>query len=408
MNILIIGGSGNAPSANSVCVRNMAQEFISQGHKVWNLAVGDEFVTKAGDIGGAELWQIPGGWYAKYTKFVEQRPTVFRIISFKLVSLIRHMFLLLIFPMTDPLRSWKVLKKAKVLVRDNDISLVVSIYNSYENIYSGMKLKGLYKDKLKVVSYHLDLRTSNTNTYAAVRKYVYHHALSSIVKESKVVDKILIPYSGQTDMEQVQGVKKDKIKYVGFPIFIEKVDSVSYKLPFDKGAINISYIGTLSLENRNPYYILTLLEKVSNKINRKIIVHFWGKIGGLENVLEKSSVAVYHGTVDNQFARYILDSSDLLLNIGNTLSYNMLPSKVFGLFATGKPIINVITHPQDASLLYFKRYNNSIDLKEYCPSTEDVIKLAIGIENKLVQPLRDVNGLFDDFKPETICEEILK
>ena len=56
MNILIIGGSGNAPSANSVCVRNMAQEFIRKGHKVWNLAAWDICVTKPGDIGGAELW----------------------------------------------------------------------------------------------------------------------------------------------------------------------------------------------------------------------------------------------------------------------------------------------------------------------------------------------------------------
>lgn len=407
MRILIIGGSGNAPSANSVCVRNMAREFVSQGHKVWNLAAGDECVTKAGDIGGAELWQIPEGWYAKFTKRAVKRPTVLRIIYFKLVSLIRHLVLMVIFPMTDPLRSWEVLKKAKVLVKDNDINIVVAIYNGYENIYSGMKLKRMFKDKLKVVSYHLDLRTSNTNTSQAVRKYVYQHALASIVKENKVVDKILIPYSGQTDMEQIQGVKIKKIKYVGFPVFIEG-DRESCKLSFDKGAINISYIGTLSSENRNPCYVLTLLEKVSNKINKKIIVHFWGNVSGLENELKKSPVAIYHGTVDNKYARYILDSSDFLLNIGNTLTYNMLPSKVFGLFATGKPIINVINHPQDACLPFFERYNHSIDLKGYCPSHEDFTKLGEGIIKMLDQPLRVVNGMFDDFKPRTICEEILR
>lgn len=408
MNILIIGGRGNAPSANSVCVRNMAREFISQGHKVWNLASGDECVTRPGVIGGAELWQIPGGWYEIFTKRTEQHPTTFRLICFKIVSLIRHLALVLIFPMTDPVRSWKLLKKANDLVKDNDISLVVAIFNSYENIYSAMKLKRLYKDKMKVVSYHLDLRTSNGNTSAAVRKYVYRHVQSSIVKESEIVDKILIPYSGRIDIERMQGIKREKIKYVGFPVFIEKGGLESIILPFDKRVINISYIGSLSPENRNPFYVLSLLEKVSDKIEQKIMVHFWGGCAGLEDILAKSPVAIYHGTIENQFVRYILDSSDFLLNIGNTLTYNMMPSKVFGLFATGKPIINVINHPQDACLPFFKRYNHSIDLKEYCHSHEDFINLYDGIQNMLGQPLRDVNGLFDDFKPDTICREILQ
>lgn len=408
MNILIIGGSGNAPSANSVCVRNMAQEFIRQGHKVWNLAAGDDCVNKPGDIGGAELWQIPEGWYGRYAKRILLHPSPLKRLFFKVVSAIRHLLLLFSFPITEPLRSRRLLNKARALVKEHNITLVVAIYNCYENIYSGMMLKKQYKDRIKVVSYHLDLRTANTNTSAAVRNYVHRHALRSMVEESRVVDNILIPYSGQSDAEKVEGILMDKLLFVGFPVFINEGPVEKCELPFEKGVINISYIGTLSKDNRNPRYVLKLLEQVVVQTGQKVMVHFWGNVGDAKITLEDSSIATYHGTIENRYVRFIMDNSDFLLNIGNTIAYDMLPSKVFGIFATGKPIINVITHPLDATLTYFERYNHSINLKEYSPSSEDVKILADGMKRMMDKPLRETTGLFEDFKPKTICDVILK
>lgn len=407
MNILIIGGSGNAPSANSVCVRNMAQEFIRRGHKVWNLASGDECVSKPGEIGGAELWQVPETWYSEYAKRVSHKPTRLRMLCFKVVSAMRHLLLLITFPMAEPSRSRKVLRRARELVRKNDIRLVVAINNGYSNIWSGMMLKRQYKEDIKVVSYHLDLRTANVNTSAAVRNYVKKHALKSMVEESRVVDRILIPYSGKEDAEQVEGIALEKLHFVGFPVFIEEGKGEPCDLPFEEDVINISYIGTLSLDNRDPRYVLSLLEQVAAQTGRKVMVHVWGNVGEMENSLYESPVAIYHGTVENRYVHYIQENSDFLLNIGNAIAYSMLPSKVFGLFATGKPIINVITHPKDATLPFFERYNHSIDIREYCRSVEDANMLAKAMVQMLNTPPCDAVGLFDDFTPETICEEIL-
>ena len=407
MNILIIGGSGNAPSANSVCVRNMARVFVSRGHKVWNLASGEECIKKPGNIGGAELWQIPRTWYAKFAKSTKQNPTFLKVLFFKIISALRHLILLFIYPTAEPIRSIKVFKKARRLVQDNNIHLVLSIYNNYTNIYCGMMLKRMYRDKIKSVSYHLDLRTENINASAAVRNYVHKHAMKSIVEESNVVDRILIPYSGQSDAERVKDIALNKIVFVGFPVFINEGNEETCKLPFDSGFINISYIGTLSKENRNPRYFLSLLSSIAEQTDIKLMVHFWGKTGGLETILNESPVATYHGTVENQYVRYILDHSDFVLNIGNAIAYNMLPSKIFGIFATGKPIINMITHPKDATRPYFERYNHSIDINEYSMSKDDANTLAAGILKMKNLPLRDVTGLFDDFKPETICDFIL-
>lgn len=407
MNILIIGGSGKAPGANSVCVRNMAQEFMVQGHRVWNISDGEDYVREPGDMDGVTLWQVPEGFYGKLLKEVTANPILFRRIWLKVVGVIRHLLLLPLYPITEPGRTLKVVKRAKKIVKENDITLVIAIYNGFANIYAGMKLKKMYGAKLKVVSYHLDLRTASVNNSALVRQYIHRHALQSLVKESQIVDKMLIPYSGKEETEKVKGLEKEKIIYVGFPVYVSDGEVKECELPFDDETINISYIGTLSEDNRNPRYVLGLLEQVSNMMSRKIMVHVWGDAGGMDAELNASPIACYHGKIDNRYVRYIMNKSDFLLNMGNAVAYDMLPSKVFGMFATGKPIINVITHPKDATLPFFEKYNHSINIKEYKKEEQKTSKVKEELELLNRTALHNTDGMFDDFKPETICNIIL-
>lgn len=408
MNILIVGGSLPYSGANSVCVRNLSLAFKSLGHQVWNIAEGDNYTDAPFDMDGIKVWHVPEEYYGRLLKNITAHPTIVGRMWLKIISVIRHLLLLPLYPVTEPKRTRNLYHLAKKIVEECAIDLVIAIHNSYANISTGMRLKKKYAERLKVVSYHLDLRTASVNSSSSVRQYIHRHALKSLVEECNIVDKMLIPYSGQKDIEVVDGIQKSKIQYVGFPVFTNEGTSEAFDLPFDKDSINISYIGTLSADNRNPQYILKLLESVSKRINRRILVHIWGDTGELWPLLNESAVAKYHGTVDNRFARYIMDNSDFLLNIGNAIAYNMLPSKVFGMFATGKPIINVINHPEDASLSFFKRYNNSIDIVEYDKSVDNEEILENGIRKTSQTSLSDTEGLFDDFKPSYICEIILE
>ncbi|MBQ8603961.1 MAG: hypothetical protein IJ410_03850, partial [Oscillospiraceae bacterium] len=55
---------------------------------------------------------------------------------------------------------------------------------------------------------------------------------------------------------------------------------------------------------------------------------------------------------------------DMLLNIGNAIS-NMVPSKIFDYFATGKPIVNVQKIDNAPDVEYFEKYPLQITLPEY-------------------------------------------
>lgn len=396
MNVLFIGGNGSNANANTVCVNNMADEMRRCGHDVWVLALGDE------------PGQIPDTYFGKLKIRAANNSKLWMRLWFKLVSIIRHITLLPFYPDVAPCRSRKVAKAAEKIVQNNDIKLVIAIFNVYENIFAGIRLKKKYGQNITVVTYHLDLRTSSVNPSKIVRDYIYRHALASLIEENRTVDKMLIPYSGKNDVEQLAGMDMNKVHFVGFPVFIKENAAEKCELPFEKGAINITYIGSLSSDNRNPKYILSLLEQITDKLGRKVLVHCWGDAADVKQILEDSPVARYHGKIDNRYVRYIMENSDLLLNIGNAVTYTMLPSKVFGMFATGKPIINVIMHPQDAIQPYFEMYHHSIDIREYQKNQADSELLANGISEMLNASLRDTKGLFDDFTPEAICKIIME
>lgn len=408
MNILFIGGYGNGTDANSVCIRNMANEMMTIGHKVWILAMGNDYVHTSAQQDGVTLWELPMDYYRRLTARVTSSGNRMLRLWFKLVSLFRHVALLAYYPNTSPVRSRKLAAKAKALVKENNINVVVTIFNPFDNIYAGLKVKEAFGDNVKVVSYHLDLRTASINPSERVRNYISKHAQASLVEESKTVDKVLIPYSGQKEAEQVVGINKEKLKFVGFPMYIKNTDRVALELPFEKNTVNISYIGSVSRENRDPNYVLSLLERVAEKTGERIRVHFWGDMGDMEETIKGSSIAAYHGMMENRFSRYVMEESDFLLNIGNAIAFDMLPSKVFGMFATGKPIINVIKHPKDATIPFFERYAYSIDIKEFENCANDAERLAEGMTKLKMKTPHDVDSLFDGFTPATICDIILK
>ena len=407
MNILIIGGNGDSPLPNSVCIKNLVKVFISKGYNVWVLAGGDKYIKSAGNLEGAELWQIPADLYSRLTDYSIKHPSFIIRLVYQLVSVIRHLILLVFFPTTNPLRSRKLIKKAKKLVKQNNINLVLTTFVYYENIKAGLVIKKEYKDDIKVISYHLDLRTASANSNRIIRNFIRKRALHSIIKESRIVDRILVPYSGKSDIESINGIKQDQIEFVGFPVFVKPETCDICSLPFKGDEISISYVGSLSYENRNPLQFLSLLEKASEVLGQKIKVYFWGNLGGMESSVDKSPVASYQGIIENRFSHYIIHESDFLLNVGNRITYDMMPSKIFGMFATGKPIINLIFNPYDATIPYFEKYGHSINLSMFDETQDKVKILKEGLSSLFQSPLTDCSNSFNDYKPSVIGDIIL-
>lgn len=412
MNILLLESRRDIPSAITICMDNLADEFKSMGYEVWTISRSKSGVKYLGSSEGIHRYNVKYDLYNSILEFKASHSGFLASLIFMAVSLIRHLLFFPIFPNVAPLSSERVYRLANRIVSQNEIDLVVCPYHPYENIYTALKLKNKYGDKLRVVTYHLDLRTVTGNKNGLVRNYVKKRVYSSLVKENKVVDKVLVPYTGREEMESIKELNQNKIEYLGFPVFVPITGQEEQcETPYEKDIINIAYIGTLATDNRPPQYILKLIEKVQADSNLNVMIHFWGGFegSGLAEILESSPVAKYHGKLDKKYANYMMSQSDFVLNIGNKTTPHMLPSKVFSVFALGKPIISVINNPDDASIPYLEKYGNIVEIKAYENDFDNDVKMLI---NKLSKTFKidhnTISKKFVGFTPAYNCDVILK
>ena len=159
----------------------------------------------------------------------------------------------------------------------------------------------------------------------------------------------------------------DKITGVDFPVLVKKTPG-DLKIPFDfsKDNINILFCGTMDDGFRNPDFVLSNFEEIF-KIDSSVKVHFLGPQQGVKVTqwAEKYPDNIFvHPGVKNDIAVSTTYKADILLNIGNSIS-NMVPSKIFDYFATGKPIVNVQKIENSPDMEYFEKYPLQFTLKEY-------------------------------------------
>lgn len=411
MRVLLLESRRDVPSAITICMDNLADEFKSRGYEVWTISCSKSREKYLGSTEGIHRYNVKHDLYKSMLEYKASHSGILASLIFKAVSLIRHFLFFPIYPNVAPFSSKRVYKLANRIVAQNGIDLVVCPYHPYENIYTALKLKNKYGDKLRVVTYHLDLRTVTGSKNGVVRNYVKKRAYSSLIKENQIVDKVLVPHTGRTEMESIKELNQDKIEYLGFPVFIPFTGREEQcETPYEKDIINIAYIGTLATDNRPPQYILKLIEKVHEVSGLNVMIHFWGGFegSGLAEVLGSSPVAKYHGRLDKKYANYMMSQSDFVLNIGNKTTPHMLPSKVFSVFALGKPIICVINNPEDTSIPYLQKYGNIIEIKAYENNIDNDVKMLIEkLSNPLVIDHNTMKRKFIDFTPAYNCDVIL-
>lgn len=409
MNILIscVYYSDNY-NANGICTKNLAREMLARGHNVWIISSCDSLVCDYELVDGIKVYYIASEDYIRKLKDFRVGKGVILSLRYVIYRVLRNIKLLFVFPNNSPIRSKKVLSLAERLIELNDIDLYIGTYRPYESLYTGIKLKHKYGNSLKVVSYHLDLLSSIVDRKGLTAWIMRRKAHNAINREISLVDKILVP----ENCGYIKNKLTSKIASVGFPLYVKNDVVSSSGVEFKNDEISVVYIGSLDKDNRNPQIAVTLIENISIKINKPIVLHVWGQLWDAEtnNILLKSNNVVYHGLIDNVFVQDILQKSDCLLNISNKLTYNFLPSKIFQYFAIGKPIINIVQNNKDCSLPYFEKYKRSYNIFSYkqVEAQMDLFEQFIVDCNLCYSSPSQPNDTdFECFTPSYICDVIL-
>lgn len=400
-------GYYNKHGANSTCARNIAAELVKRGNRVVVLSDLAQDYPKHGTDDGVEVYRIKASLIERIQRKAEKYDNSAIRKLFRLLFFFRSIIAAIFYPNIEPIHSARVYYAAKKLHDIYRFDGVVAFYRPYDSIRASILLKKKYHSALKIVTYHLDLLSSPSNANKHVVKYKIKRAASAFDRELCLCDKVLLPNSARERIE----TSNEIIAFLDFPLFVSQdAKQQCCKFTFPENTINLAYAGLLGDGNRNPLQFISALEKLPKIRNRKVILHIWGGLEGKETVaaVQNSSVVVYHGIAESGEVPGILASADFLLNISNKIVYQMVPSKIFQLFAANKPIINVVQHENDAALPYFERTSCTLNLKAYEDGIDAPGLIKDFIDRNYGAEVRNQEELFIESTPEYAVDLIEK
>ena len=104
------------------------------------------------------------------------------------------------------------------------------------------------------------------------------------------------------------------------------------------------------------------------------------------------------------------DRADVLVSLGNACD-NQLPSKLFGYFGTGKPVLHLAVSKADPALPYLARYPLALVLH----AEDGVTPAAASALGRWLHevcgrrlPFAEVAALYPEFTPEYVANEFLR
>ena len=168
---------------------------------------------------------------------------------------------------------------------------------------------------------------------------------------------------------------------------------------------NIVYIGSLDIRNRSVQPAINWLRLLNQESKKKYVLHIWGALADADTqiIIEKNKDLIeYHGMLENSKVKAVMSEADLLLNISNLLLYKLLPSKIFTMFSTGKPIVNIVNNMEDCALPYFRKYDNVLSINSKC------IDIMESNPQHLIGRKVNADEFFIDYTPSVISNKLLK
>lgn len=388
-------------SANGICIYNIAKQHIERGDSVFCICQKGDEKKNFEIIDGINVYRVEDSWFAHFYKRNANKRGFSRLV-YKLVHSLRNVCLIPFYPNVSPKRSKKVFKLADKLIRENDIDTVIGAFRPYEAIYTVHKLKKKYNEKLKCVSYYLDPLWQKKNVKLG-KNFYDKRSQSAQRKDLTLLDAVILPIKCKDDFEGTYGIHNN-VGYVDFPLYVkENVEECEFE--FDKSEISLAYVGSLDKSNRNPEALLRALREIKKEgINIKL--HIWGTVSDAKEIISSySDVAQYNGYIDYGYVKSLLCKADCLVSVSNKVVYDMVPSKIFQLFSTEKPIINLLSNEKDVSTEYFERYGDVCTLKAY-GDTDSFAEQIKEFLNRQNCERTNVDTLFAENTPAFVIDKI--
>ncbi len=351
------------PDASGRIVYTLVQELIRQGHCVDVIAKDEQ--SNITDNGQETVYWLKNSAWERLCKKVSSADCrCADKLVFKLVAGLRKAimaFKLRRFPNVETGFTRKAVKLYEKTLSNNRYDLVIGFFRPFSCFDIAMKISQRCHSSKCVCCYFDMVEDKHCPSFMPLRLYK-----RLIAKGDRRVfaqsEYIMLPSAAKQVENPLYSQYGDKIVYYDFPTFIvDDTDAApDVRVEKNKDTLKFVYAGTLSVKYRNPGRMLDVLNGIAGLAPEKMFqldIFGGGDVAELINsyIPQDNFKINYHGRVEKSIVMAYEREPDVLLNIMNAYA-TMVPSKIFGLFASGKPLLNFMTKSDDSSLKYIEQY----------------------------------------------------
>lgn len=350
------------PDPSGQIVRTLAEQLKKQGHYV-DVIARDKSFHITDQKNGSVFWLKINAWERLYKRVNEAAcPKIIKFV-YKLATWMRKIILAINihnFPNVEKKLTRNTVKLYQKSLSKNDYDIVIGFFRPYSCLEAAVEI-AKKTSRAKCVACYFDLvedKSCPSFMPLALYKKLIDRGDRYIFE---CCDNVMLPKAAKRKPNMLHDEYSKKIIFYEFPTFIcNDTEEIATETIENKETIKFIFAGTLSKAKRNPLRLLNLLNNVAKRNNQTIFqLDIFGGGDCFELINDYQRVGNFviniHGKVSKEKVKKYEQGSDFLINIMNQYS-TLVPSKIFELFSTGKPIINVMTNSDDGSMEYFDKY----------------------------------------------------
>lgn len=345
-------------NANGLCIHRIGKAMQKQGYEVHVIAYLEDGLRVEEEIEGIQVHRVKPMFFYKMRAYYYKHGDSWKgKICWKLAVFGRRIKKILFmpwYPLVSPSVAKRYTKEVKRIANQYNICNIVAGYNPIESIYAAKELTRY--SKYKVIAYFMDTFTLTEN--AQKSRFIFCMGRRWERKIYESVDAIAnFPTYKQFFASEAYEKYREKMLYAGVPVdFDEFQEDTGDKEHYHQNQkINLLYTGGLTMGDREPMYLLKLLNKCNED---DLQMHFFSR-GDAEDYLKKKQQEynwiVAHGQVSFEELQKARSCADVMVNIGSQRT-TILPSRLFEYISTGKPIIHIVYCDDDPCIEQLRKY----------------------------------------------------
>ena len=331
-------------TTNAICVKNIAEELIAEGHKVYVCAYGDaNQPTERYDI---QFSYIKPSFARRVLNAAQYRyksglkSKLCGIIG-KTLNRIRRIVLLPFYPIVSfsvP-RRWQ--RRTNDLIVAEGIETVVNVACPDESFYAGFLIKSQHKN-VRWVVYNIDAGTNvlNGTSFELVKRLLQRKAVNWENRILKQADKIIVMEGHSSYYKDIlSDDNRKKLNVADVPLLPNIKDFKTIIVDNKKDIQRIVYTGNMNGIYYDPKPLCDLFVEYCSI--RSAELHLYGPSTHseyLQRIMGKHNNIIWHGIVSHDEVVRVQSEADVLIYY-KCVALDSVSGKLFEYLRQAKPIV---------------------------------------------------------------------